>query len=173
MSKYLAIDKDIPSNFSGIKNATAKSLMANIQAERKEEAYEAIVAENPEQIPNLELTDDFELARKNITALLEISAKAINDYYDFATTSSSPKAVEVLSSMIKDTVEMNKNLIEIHQQRERIKRTKIDNGSPTSLNDTPTQNNINTQNNIMCSPSDLAKLMKETEKQSLTREVVT
>ena len=156
MSKYVANAKDIPMN------AVAKKLLGNIHTERKEEEYELIKEENPELLPNIDLSDDFALARNNISKLLEISAKAIDDYYEFATTSASPKAVEVLSNMIKDTVDMNKNLIELHQQRERINSTKITNGQPINHDFTP-KGNIGTQNNIMLSPSDMIKLIRDTE----------
>lgn len=164
MSKYLADDDAIPSTFTGVKNTTSKKLLATIQAEKKEAELAIIAEEHPEQLPLMELADDFKLARANIAQLLAISNQAIIDYSKFAVESNSPKAVEVLSNMIKDTVEMNKNLIDIHQQRERINRTKIDNGVPTTANTPgPTQNNITTQNNIMCSPGDLVKMMREAE----------
>ena len=166
MSKFIANAKDIPMN------PVTKKLLNNIQSEREEEEYEIIKQESPELLPNINLASDFELARNNISRLLEISSKAIDDYYEFATTSASPKAVEVLSNMIKDTVDMNKNLIELHQQRERINSTKITNGQPIN-NDNNNNNgthNITTQNNIMCSPADIIKLMRESE-ENITAEV--
>lgn len=156
MSKFIANAKDIPMN------PVTKKLLNNIQSEREEEEYEIIKQESPELIPNINLASDFELARNNISRLLEISSRAIDDYYEFATTSASPKAVEVLSNMIKDTVDMNKNLIELHQQRERINSTKITNGQPIN-NDNNGTHHITTQNNIMCSPADIIKLMRESE----------
>lgn len=156
MSKYVANAKDMPMN------PIAKKLLGNIHTEREEEAYELIKEESPELIPNIDLSDDFKLARDNISKLLEISAKAIDDYYEFATTSASPKAVEVLSNMIKDTVDMNKNLIELHHQRERINTTKITNGQPINRDVQPT-GNIGTQNNIMLSPSDIIKFIRDAD----------
>lgn len=162
MSKYVASAKDIPMN------PVTKRLLDNIQTEKDEEEYEVIKVEAPELLPAIELKDDFALARDNISKLLEISARAIDDYYEFATTSASPKAVEVLSNMIKDTVDMNKNLIELHQQRERINSTKITNGQPINHDFTP-KGNIGTQNNIMLSPSDMIKLIRDTEEENVTK----
>ena len=158
MSKYLARKNDIPSDFSG--KSTASKLLATIHDSRKEEAYEIAEVENPEAIPNMELEDDFAIARKNIADLLKISSSAIESFYETATSTESPLAIEILSNMIKDSIDMNKSLIDIHQQRERIMTSKINNGSPTSSSN-PTQNNITTQNNIMCSPGDLVKMIQE------------
>ena len=68
MSKYVANAKDIPMN------PVAKKLLGNIHTERKEEEYEVIKEESPELLPNIDLADDFSLARNNISKLLEISA---------------------------------------------------------------------------------------------------
>ena len=164
MSKFIANAKDIPMN------PVTKKMLSNIKTERDDEEYEIIKQEAPELLPNINLASDFELARNNISRLLEISSRAIDDYYEFATTSASPKAVEVLSNMIKDTVDMNKNLIELHQQRERINSTKITNGQPINNDNNSGTHNITTQNNIMCSPADIIKLMRESE-ETITTEV--
>lgn len=162
MSKFIANAKDIPMN------PVTKKMLSNIKTEREDEEYEIIKQEAPELLPNINLASDFELARNNISRLLEISSRAIDDYYEFATTSASPKAVEVLSNMIKDTVDMNKNLIELHQQRERINSTKITNGQPINNDNNNGTHNITTQNNIMCSPADIIKLMRESEENVTT-----
>lgn len=159
MSKYLAKKDDIPSNYN-LGKSTANKLLETIHESRKEEAYELAEIEAPEIIPNMQLEDDFALARKNIADLLKISNSAIESFYETATGTDSPLAIEILSNMIKDSIDMNKSLIDIHQQRERILASKINNGSPTSASN-PTQNNITTQNNILCSPGDLAKMIQD------------
>lgn len=159
MSKFLADLDDIPSSFQT--KSTASKLLDTIHESRKEEGtYEVSTVDEPEDTPVTELEEDFDLARKNIAALLKVSNAAINSFYDVATSSDSPLSIEILSSMIKDSIDMNKSLIDIHQQRERILSSKINNGSPTSTSN-PTQNNITTQNNIMCSPGDLVKMIQE------------
>lgn len=159
MSKYLAKVDDIPSNYN-LGKSTASKLLANIHESRKEEEYEIASIETPEAIPSMQLDDDFATARNNIADLLKISTAAITAFYETATSAESPLAIEILSNMIKDSIDMNKSLIDIHQQRERIMTSKINNGSPTSTSN-PTQNNITTQNNIMCSPGDLIKMIQD------------
>lgn len=161
MSKYIADEDDIPTNYN-LSNDIAKRMLSNIQSEERAEEYEVAKVEKPEEIPGMELEDDFNVARKNIEHLLNISNNAINSYYEAATSANEPKAMQVLGDLIKDAVDMNKKLVDLHHQRERIgiSRNAKNDGTPEGQGG-PTQNNITTQNNIMCSPSDLIKLIKD------------
>lgn len=162
MSKYIANEDDIPTNYN-LSNDIAKRMLSNIQSEERAEEYEIAKIESPEEIPGMELEDDFNLARKNIENLLNISNNAITSYYEAATSANEPKAMQVLGDLIKDAVEMNKKLVDLHHQRERIgiSRNAKNDGMPEGHQGSPTQNNITTQNNIMCSPTDLIKLIKD------------
>lgn len=161
MSKYIADNDDIPTDFD-FGNNIAKQMLSNIESEDRAEEYEVARIEEPEKVSSMELEDDFDKARKNIEHLLSISNKAIGDYYEVATSAGEPKAMQVLGDLIKDAVDMNKKFIDLHHQRERIaiSRNAKNDGTPEGQGG-PTQNNITTQNNIMCSPSDLIKLIKD------------
>lgn len=165
-NKYLPDDDDIPSDFN-LGKSRAQEMLDNIKKSRAPEdnidddTYQVAVVE--EKKDTLELDDDFETARQNIKDLLEVSAAAIKEYFKMATTSESPKAMDVLSNMIKDTVDMNKSFIDIHQQKERINSTKINNGNPISHEAGNTQNNITSQTNIVCSPGDLVKMLQDAQ----------
>ena len=154
-NKYLPNSSDIPSTFN-LGADKAKTMADNIKKNRKSDN----IVEYSPPVKEIPLESDFDLARGNISDLLDISAEAIKEYFKFAVASDSPRAMEVLANMIKDTVDMNKNLIDIHQQRERIQSTKINNGN-TSGDTGHTQNNITSQTNIMCSPSDLVKMLQQ------------
>ena len=168
-NKYLPSEDDIPSEFN-LGKEKAKSMLDNIKKSREGEDGEDTTAVTIYKEPEttLPLNDDFELARGNISDLLDVSANAIKEYFKFAVSSESPRAMEVLANMIKDTVDMNKNLIDIHQQRERINSTKITNGAPITSEQPSgnTQNNIASQTNILCSPGDLVKMLQQEQEKA-------
>lgn len=160
-NKYLPNDDDIPSNYN-LGKEKANKMLDNIEKNRAKEAGGSTVTVYEEVVEILPLDTDFDIARNNISDLLDVSADAIKEYYKFAIASDSPRAMEVLANMIKSTVDMNKDFIDIHQQKERINSTKINNGTPISNEPSGnTQNNITSQTNILCSPGDLVKMLQQ------------
>lgn len=157
-NKYITDTADIPSDFN-LSNQKSKQLLAKVKENRKSEARTEMVKSNPKVKEDLDYEDDFEQARKNIAKLLKTSAEAIDEYYEMAITTDSPRAFEVLNNMIKSTVEMNKDFLDIHQQKAKLKQTK---GNPMPLDGTQPQN-IGTQNNIMMSPADLVNMLRGEE----------
>jgi hypothetical protein len=65
--------------------------------------------------------DDFEYARKNLKSIIETASTAIDDLSDIATSSESPRAYEVLSTLMKTTIEANKDLLNLQKQMKDIK----------------------------------------------------
>lgn len=88
---------------------------------------------------------DYEYARSKYYSLAEKGEEAIDIMLEFARESESPRAMEVLSNMLKQNAEITDRLIELHKKKKEIEvlnkslSSKNDNeGTPSSL----TQNNL-------------------------------
>lgn len=71
----------------------------------------------------IEADDDVDFARKNIIDIIGKAQSALEDMVDVARQSQSPRAYEVLNSMLKNVGDLSKDLIEIHQRRQTIIKT--------------------------------------------------
>lgn len=153
-NKYIANGNEIPSDFN-LAKATSERLLKDIQETREAEERAAIVEQDPSMGDELDYEEDFKKARRNISAMLETSNRAIEEYFSMAVETDSPRAFEVLGNMIKQTVEMNKDYLDIYQQKENRKKAQR-----TASDDLPPGVTNNTQNNIMLSPTDLVEMIK-------------
>jgi len=60
---------------------------------------------------------DSEFARKNIRNLIEKGSFAIDDLFQVAKHSESPRAYEVAANMIKNLSDLNKDLLEVQKRK--------------------------------------------------------
>lgn len=67
-----------------------------------------------------QIDDDFDFARKSIYDIIGKGQMAIEDLIDVARSSQHPRAYEVLNNMLKNIVEMNKDLLVIQKQKKEI-----------------------------------------------------
>ena len=76
----------------------------------------------PEIVPDDDgVNNDSEFARNNIREMISVGNKALENAYEVATQSESPRAYEVLSNMLKTMAEINGQLLDIHaKQRQRF-----------------------------------------------------
>lgn len=82
----------------------------------------------------IEADDDVDFARKNIIDIIGKAQSALEDMVDVARQSQSPRAYEVLNSMLKNVGDLSKDLIEIHQRRQDlIKSSKEDPNAPKEV----------------------------------------
>lgn len=82
----------------------------------------SLKVEVPEE--DVGVNDDSEFARRNIRDMIDVGSKALENAYEVATQSESPRAYEVLSTMLKTMADMNAQLLDIHaKQRQITKRT--------------------------------------------------
>lgn len=156
-NKYIADADDIPSSYN-LQNDKSKRLMADIMKTRKEEERAEVVKAEPSMKKEYQYEDDFDQARRNIATMLATANKAVEEYFEMAVTTDSPRAFEVLGQMIKSTVEMNKDLLDIHQQREKLNKTKNEVAHGSGDGHAGVVNN--TQNNIVLTPTDLVEMLK-------------
>ena len=63
---------------------------------------------------------DTEYARENIRNLIDAGSKAVTDLATVANQSESPRAYEVLATMMKNLSEMNKDLLELQKQKREL-----------------------------------------------------
>ena len=73
--------------------------------------------------PDHSQEEDYLYARKNLKDIIETATTAIDDLATIATTSESPRAYEVLSTLMKTTIEANKDLLNLQKQIKDIKGT--------------------------------------------------
>ena len=102
-----------------------------------------------------QLEADFDLVRSNIKTALGNTSSVITDAVALARSSDSPRAFEVVATLLKSISDVNRDLLNIHEQRETIKSkraVKTDAGV--------TQNNQ--QNNYFIgSPAELNRFLTE------------
>ncbi len=72
---------------------------------------------NPEPEVDQEAKEDYEMVRTNIKELAQISIDAVKNYKDVAKETESPRANEVLSTMLKTATDINIELLDVHQKK--------------------------------------------------------
>ena len=98
--------------------------------------------------------DDFKLARENIRDMLEQSKDIMEEYTELVKGTDAPRAFEVFSKMALSHAELAKNLMDLHEQKQKLKQTSSTNPPESSTT------NIGNQQNIMVSPAELVKMLK-------------
>lgn len=153
MTDYVASKSDIPSAFRLDKRQSdlSKALLQKI--ERDDDVIinpELYVPEHKKTGQDL-LDDDFKLVRENLKELLELNIERVKEYSELVSGTDSPRAYEVFSKMVESTVELNKNLMTLHQERNKSRE-----GPALSSGTT----NIQNQQINMISPVEAIRLLK-------------
>ena len=104
------------------------------------------------EIPSTDndIDDDYKYARENLKEIIDSAQQSIADLASIASTSESPRAYEVLSTMMKTIVDANKDLLDIHKS---VKKLKEDNNTSAPKNVTNAL--------FVGSTSDLMNLIKD------------
>jgi len=86
-----------------------------------------IVEKPPLEISESDIImDDYEYARQNLKSIIESAQTSIEDLSSIASTSESPRAYEVLSTLMKTIVDANKDLLELQKKVKQLKEEKSD-----------------------------------------------
>jgi chromosome segregation ATPase len=86
-----------------------------------------IVEKPPLQISESDIImDDYEYARQNLKSIIESAQTSIEDLSSIASTSESPRAYEVLSTLMKTIVDANHSLLKLQKQVKDLKEEKSD-----------------------------------------------
>lgn len=75
-----------------------------------------IVSNNPEKV----IDNDYQNVRDNLYDLLETGKEALLDMLEVAKQSENPRAYEVTGNLIKQLADMNQQLLDIHQQKQKL-----------------------------------------------------
>lgn len=89
-------------------------------AESIEETKENVPLEKPIS-SNDEVMDDYYYARENLKEIISSAQQSIADLSTIASTSESPRAYEVLSTMMKTIVDANSELLELQKKVKKLK----------------------------------------------------
>lgn len=98
---------------------------------------------------DLENIEDIDLAKQNIKDLIERGDTSLTELIAIAKQSESPRAFEVVSTMMKTLLDANKEYVEMSTRKKYAKEE-----TPVA-----SQNNV-TNNNLILSTNDLLKMMK-------------
>ena len=98
-------------------------------AEAIEESRVTVMNETPST--DNDVDDDYKYARENLKEIIDSAQQSIADLASIASTSESPRAYEVLSTMMKTIVDANKDLLDIHKS---VKKLKEDNNTSAPQN---------------------------------------
>ena len=100
------------------------------------------------------IQDDFEVSRGNLRILLQQGQEALQKSLDVAMQSEHPRAFEVVGNLMKQFADINQQLLDIHQQKQKLDAPK--DGSKKEV----------TNNNVIFtgSTAELNKLIKNMSK---------
>jgi hypothetical protein len=95
-----------------------------------------------------EHANDIELARQNVQNIIEMGDDAVKEMVEIAKQSESPRAFEVVSTLMKTLLDANKDFVDLSSKKK------------FESSDKP-QNETNvTNNNLIVSTADLLKMIK-------------
>jgi hypothetical protein len=66
------------------------------------------------------IEDDFETSRMNLRVLLQQGQEALQKSLDVAMQSEHPRAFEVVGNLMKQLADVNQQLLDIHQQKQKL-----------------------------------------------------
>jgi len=104
----------------------------------------------PTEVSDDENLNDLELARSNVKNIIELGDDAVKEMVEIAKQSESPRAFEVVSTLMKTLLDANKDYVEISTKK---KYAKEETGGAKQ------ETNV-TNNNLIVSTADLLKMLK-------------
>src|SRR6056300_265561 len=127
------------------------------EIEKEEKSTEVVEIEEPEVLPSEvvsktsnENTKDLELARQNVKNIIEMGDDAVKEMVEIAKQSESPRAFEVVSTLMKTLLDANKDFVDISSKK-KYAEEEID---------SPKRETNVTNNNLIVSTADLLKMIK-------------
>jgi hypothetical protein len=100
------------------------NLLPMKQLTKKDEVLDMVPADQNFSDENTsQIDEDADSARTNIKDIIETGATALEELADVAQQSQHPRAYEVLATLMKNMVEANKDLLQLHKTKKEIKQT--------------------------------------------------
>ena len=69
---------------------------------------------------NNKIEDDYEVTRNNLRILLQQGQEALQKSLDVAMQSEHPRAFEVVGNLMKQLADINQQLLDLHQQKQKL-----------------------------------------------------
>jgi Terminase DNA packaging enzyme. len=104
----------------------------------------------PATIEDDENLKDLELARQNVQNIIELGDDAVKEMVEIAKQSESPRAFEVVSTLMKTLLDANKDYVDISSKKKFAKDDQVHGRPETNI----------TNNNLIVSTADLLKMIK-------------
>lgn len=121
-------------------------------APRNDDIVPTVVGKQDEYIEN-----DFDHVRGNIRELLSTGRSALYDMIEVAKQSEHPRSYEVVGTLMKQLADMNQQLLDVHQQKQKLSGTEKKKDEPT--------NQVTNNNAIFVgSTNELAKMIQSMNK---------
>ncbi len=108
---------------------------------------------NQTLVPDSQVEDDFDFARKNLYDVIGKSQEALEDMIDVARQSQHPRAYEVLNQMLKNVADISKDLIDLQKKKKDLIKKE---DAPQSVH-----NNL-----FVGTTADLAKMIEDARNKS-------
>jgi hypothetical protein len=128
-------------------------------AEIKREEDLPVVSNTQNQLPVVSSADpdveenlrDIELAKSNIQNIIELGDDAVKEMVSIAKQSESPRAFEVVSTLMKTLLDANRDFVEVSAKKRYAKEEASGGKKETNV----------TNNNLIISTADLLKMIKD------------
>jgi hypothetical protein len=131
---------------------TELSKVFDIEPEKNETKTQDIIL--PAATSDNKIENDFEQSRQNLNILLMQGQDALMGALEVAKQSEHPRAYEVVGNLIKQMADVNQQLMDLHQQKQKLDEPKTD-----------SKNAVTNNNAIFVgSTADLNKLIKNMTK---------
>jgi hypothetical protein len=115
------------------------------RGDRMPTTYEPVVS------PDKQAETDIDFVRKNMYDLIEKGTQSMDELLAIADQSQHPRSYEVLSGLIKNLSELNKDLLDLHDKKKKLLNIQPTNTTPSTVN-----NNL-----FVGSTSDLLKMINQ------------
>ena len=130
-------------------NENATKMLDIMPDEISVEPAVSTLVEKTVSTENAEIEDGYDFARNNIKEIIDTGMQAAGELSSVASQSESPRAYEVLGTLLKNAVDANKDLLDIKKTSQEI-RAPRDNKDPTTVN-----------NNLVLTTTELQKMLAQ------------
>lgn len=103
------------------------------------------------EAPDSKIETDFDVSRKNLRALLAQGQEALQHALEVAKQSEHPRAFEVVGNLVKQLADVNQQLMDLHQQKQKLE------GGPSKKD----AKNVTNNAIFVGSTSELNKMIKK------------
>lgn len=101
------------------------NISESLGADFKPSEVKTEIIKKEESVVDAKVDTDFEYARRNLRELIEKGKASLDNAISLADSLDQPRGFEVVSAFAKQLAEMNKDLLDLHQQKKNINKENI------------------------------------------------